>query len=198
MTTKHLDLGCGPHPRNPYQADEIYGVDINPSQDLPQDRFVRANLALEAIPFPDNSFDSVSAFDFIEHIPRQIHSLDNHTSRLAFIELMNEIWRVLKPNGVFYALTPAYPNPSAFQDPTHVNIITDSTHLYFCGESPLGEMYGFKGQFKAKRAEWVIAKDSFDTTPSLRKTLRYWHRRFFKKYGLSHLAWEFVAVKPRG
>ena len=128
MTTKHLDLGCGPHPRNPYVADEIYGVDISPSPELPKDRFVRANLALEPIPFTSNSFDSVSAFDFIEHIPRQIHSLDNHTSRLPFIELMNEVWRVLKPNGVFYALTPAYPNPSAFQDPTHVNIITESTH----------------------------------------------------------------------
>lgn len=196
MTTKHLDLGCGPKPRNPYHANEIFGVDINPSQDLPKDRFVQANLALEAIPFPDNYFDSISAFDFIEHIPRQIHSLDNHTSRLPFIELMNEIWRVLKPNGIFYALTPAYPNSSAFQDPTHVNIITDTTHQYFCGENPLGSMYGFTGKFTAKRAEWVIAKDSFDTTPSLTKNLRYWHRRLFKRSGLSHLAWELEAVKP--
>ena len=196
MTTKHLDLGCGPHPRNPYAADEIYGVDISPSPELPKDRFVRANLALEPIPFTSNSFDSVSAFDFIEHIPRQIHSLENHTSRLPFIELMNEVWRVLKPNGVFYALTPAYPNPSAFQDPTHVNFITESTHTYFCGESPLGSMYGFTGKFKVRRAEWVIAKDSFEMKLSLTKSLRYWHRRLFKPSGLSHLVWEFEAIKP--
>jgi SAM-dependent methyltransferase len=196
MTTKHLDLGCGPCPRNPYSAEEVYGVDISPSPELSKDHFVRANLALETIPFPSNTFDSASAFDFIEHIPRQIHSLESNTSRLPFVELMNEIWRVLKPNGVFYALTPAYPNTSAFQDPTHVNIITESTHTYFCGDEPLGSMYGFTGKFKVKRAEWVVAKDSFDMDSSITKSIRYWHRRLFKPSGLSHLVWEFEAIKP--
>ena len=51
---------------------------------------------------------------------------------------------MLEPGGRFYAVTPAFPHPEAFADPTHVNIITETTHEYFCGERPLGHMYGFE------------------------------------------------------
>lgn len=40
---------------------------------------------------------------------------------------MNEVHRVLKPNGIFLHQTPAYPSTVAFRDPTHVNIITEET-----------------------------------------------------------------------
>ena len=33
---------------------------------------------------------------------------------------MNEIYRVLKPNGYFLHRTPAFPAKQAFSDPTHV------------------------------------------------------------------------------
>ena len=192
---KHLDLGCGKFPRNPYNAKEVYGVDISSPNTSNLTKFAKANLAFEPIPFESDYFDSISAFDFIEHIPRQIHSLESGHSRLPFIELMNEIHRTLRPNGLFYALTPVYPNPSAFQDPTHVNFITDTTHTYFCGDSPLGEMYGFTGKFKVKRVERVIAKDSFNVKKSMAQSLRYWHRKLLKPSGLSHIVWEFEALK---
>ena len=111
--------------------------------------FRAANLAVEAIPWPDNTFGSVSGFDFIEHVPRILLSADGRATRFPFIELMNEIWRVLVPGGRLYTVTPTYPHPEAFQDPTHVNIITERTHEYFCGDSPLGRMYGFVGHFSA-------------------------------------------------
>jgi hypothetical protein len=28
MSTKHLDLGCGENPRNPYGQECLYGLDI--------------------------------------------------------------------------------------------------------------------------------------------------------------------------
>jgi hypothetical protein len=28
MTTKHLDIGCGSNPRNPFAYNELYGVDL--------------------------------------------------------------------------------------------------------------------------------------------------------------------------
>jgi len=31
MKTKTLDLGCGVNPRNPFNADELFGVDIRPN-----------------------------------------------------------------------------------------------------------------------------------------------------------------------
>ena len=66
---------------------------------------------------------------------------------------MSEISLVLRPGGMLYAVTPCYPSREAFQDPTHVNIITDRTHLYFCGDEPLGRMYGFTDRFTVRRGE---------------------------------------------
>lgn len=192
---KHLDLGSGRNPRNPYDCEVLLGLDIV-QQPLSPVPVTVANLAVEKIPFEDNSFDSISAFDFIEHIPRQIHSLTTLEFRSPFIELMNEVYRVLKPGGKFYALTPAYPNPQAFQDPTHVNIITDTTHLYFCGSSPSAQMYGFTGSFDTLRCEWVLPKNAFKARkPNVSESLRHWHRKLFRPQDISHVVWELVALK---
>jgi len=69
---------------------------------------------------------------------------------------MNEIWRVLKPNGKLYSFTPAYPLSTAFADPTHVNFITEDTfRLYFDDERNWGRIYGFRGKFRIERQEWT-------------------------------------------
>jgi hypothetical protein len=94
MATRHLDLGCGMVPRNPYRRDEVWGIDISPEAvgSLEAVRF--ANLSLEKIPFDGDHFDSVSAYDFLEHVPRVLPSASG-TTRFPFVELMNEVWRVL-------------------------------------------------------------------------------------------------------
>lgn len=62
---------------------------------------------------------------------------------------VDEIWRALKPGGIFFSRTPMYPFAEAFQDPTHVNIITAQTFpAYFDDSSRLAKMYGFKGSFE--------------------------------------------------
>jgi len=137
-----LDLGCGVNPKNPFCADMVYGVDFIENLDK---QIVVADLTIEAIPHPDGQFDFVTAFDFIEHIPRIVYAPQK---RFPFVELMDEIWRVLKPGGLFLSHTPIYPFVEAFQDPTHVNIITSNTlRDYFCGESRIAKMYGFRGVF---------------------------------------------------
>jgi len=136
---------------------------------------------------------------------------DGRDTVFPFVRLMNEVWRVLAPGGRFYALTPAFPNPEAFTDPTHVNIITDQTHHYFCGDQPIGRMYGFNGHFKVVRAEWVRLADHYSTvagSPENRKPatglkraahgLRGLVRRLRGKPATGRLAyflWEFEAVK---
>lgn len=195
--TRHLDLGCGNAPRNPYKKALCFGCDIRDSNEINASsnfEYKEVNLVLTPIPFPDNYFDSVSAFDFIEHVPRQ---LVDHTGKLVnpFVNLMSEIHRVLKPGGMLLAVTPAYPSGEAFQDPTHVNIITIKTHEYFVGDDPYAAAYGFKGRFSAKRVEWGTAKSASQlNTPEWRKKLRNLHRRLFKS-GLSHLIWELEVKK---
>lgn len=197
LPDRHLDLGCGISPRNPYGRRDLCGVDIRPLASTPQSEFRCANVVLDPIPYPDNCFGSVSAYDFIEHVPRLLTTTDGTATWFPFVNLMNEIWRVLAPGGMFYALTPSYPSPAAFVDPTHVNIITERTHEYFCGDPPLGHIYGFNGAFRASRVEWVVYLDSLVSarlTP--RQKLRFVHRRWRKR--LTHLLWELEAVKSPG
>lgn len=149
MKTKTLDLGCGRRPRNPFEMDEVYGIDIREDLDA---RIHQADLAVEPIPFADDFFDGVSAYDFIEHIPRVIY---NPERRFCFVELMNEIYRVLKLDGLLFSFTPAHPAPEALRDPTHVNIITDETFpLYFDDKHRMAAMYGFYGRFRIEEQKW--------------------------------------------
>ena len=147
--TKSLDLGCGRVPKNLFNADMLYGIDVR--DDLER-RIKKADLVVEPIPFEDSYFDFVTAHDFIEHIPRLIYCPQR---RYPFVELMNEIYRVLKPNGRFLSFTPAFPHPEVFRDPTHVNIITDQTYTaYFDEVNRWGQMYGFNGAFRIMSQEW--------------------------------------------
>lgn len=192
---KHLDLGCGAEPRNPFHAPNLYGIDIakRTNSDLNNIRFVSANLALDTIPFPDNYFDSVSAYDFLEHIPRLLHS-DKETY-FPFIRLMSEVYRVLKPGGTFYAITPLYPKESAFVDPTHVNFISKNTHKYFTEPHAWAEMYGFAGAFTVKRVKTV----NFDYEVSPRQGLIRiikWIVCILIPRSKQHIVWHFVASKP--
>ena len=149
MTTKSLDLGCGLQPKNPFNAQEVYGIDV---RDDAEAHIVKADLVIEPIPFPDDRFDYVTAHDFLEHVPRLIYLPQR---RNAFVEVMNEIHRVLKPGGVFMSFTPAFPHGPAFRDPTHVNIITEETFpLYFDDKVRWASMYGFRGSFQILSQEW--------------------------------------------
>lgn len=196
MTTRHLDLGCGPCPRNPYSCDEVHAVDLALSAGIDSSRFAQANLSLEPIPHPDSSFDSISAFDFLEHVPRVLVTGGGRGTRFPFVELMNEIHRVLKPGGRFYAVTPCYPRPEVFHDPTHVNVITVGTAAYFCGPQPGARMYGFSGAFEMRRNEWALHPEVFSPGIPLTPWRRFkrWRRELVG--GLSHVAWEFICVKP--
>lgn len=161
----HLDLGCGRFPRNPYARGRLSGIDIRAMAEAADFDYRLANLALQPIPHANDAFGSVSAYDFIEHVPRILMTPDGRDTRFPFVQLMQEVWRVLAPGGLFYALTPAFPNPEAFTDPTHVNIITDRTHEYFCGQTPMARIYGFQGAFKAVRADWVHLVDAYSAIP---------------------------------
>lgn len=156
--------------------------------------YIQGNAVLEPLPFDDNTFDSISAYDFLEHIPRLVTHIND--IRFPFIEFMNEVYRVLKPNGVFYAITPCYPRDEIFVDPTHVNFITKGTYRYFTLPDLTAEMYGFNGKFEAIRAKRVFSrleKREHTFSRSL-KNLFYTLLNYTKK---AHIVWEFKAIKDQ-
>lgn len=147
--SRGIDLGSGPHPKNFFGVENFFGVDIFPN---PEKGVLAADLTLAAIPAESGSLDFLSAFDFVEHVPRW-ERLDGQV-RFPFIELMDEIHRTLKPGGYFFSRTPAFPAPEAFRDPTHINIITEETFpKYFCGPR-WASKYGFQGRFNVVRQGW--------------------------------------------
>jgi SAM-dependent methyltransferase len=145
-----LDIGSGPEPKNPFKADKVFGADLraNISKNV-----VYADLASGSLPFENEMFDYVTAHDVLEHIMRV--SLVGGETKFPLIQLINEVFRVLKPGGIFFNIQPCFPAKEAFQDPTHVNIMSEDTmHHYFC-EPAWARIYGYEGSFKMIDDGWV-------------------------------------------
>jgi predicted SAM-dependent methyltransferase len=93
-----IDLGCG------FRKPENYiGIDNR--------EICRPDLVCDienGLPFNDNSISEIRAFDYLEHV---------HQNKVFFV--MNEIWRVLIPQGKLELLIPSTDGRGAFQDFTH-------------------------------------------------------------------------------
>jgi SAM-dependent methyltransferase len=145
-----LDLGSGPTPRNPFQAFKCAGVDIRANA---PNNVIYGDLSSGRLPFESGQFDYVTAFDVLEHVPR-VQSSDSE-SRFPFVLLMNEIARVLRDGGIFFCIQPCFPSKEVFQDPTHVNVMTEDTvRLYFC-ERAWARIYGYEGSFAMLHEGWI-------------------------------------------
>ena len=193
--SRHLDLGCGGMPRNPFQAKNLYGVDLKlrPSVIGSEVTLVEANIVSAGIPFPDSFFDSVSAYDFLEHVPRVAENCAHGS--FPFVQLMSEIHRVLKPGGRFLALTPVYPQEAAFSDPTHVNFITRETYKYFTEPNVWAKMYGFTGSFKLVKNKVVNIEVFSSTQSSTWKRILRVAMASLTPSKKVHLVWEFICLK---
>lgn len=121
-----LNLGCGMKKIDGY-------VNIDNREEC------RPDLVLDVtkgLPYDDNSVSEVKAADFLEHI--------TIGKTVAVIE---EIYRVLKPGGLFEHFTPSTDGRGAFQDPNHVSFWNENSWLYFMADE-YRELYGIKAKFK--------------------------------------------------
>lgn len=106
-----LNLGCG------FRLLENF-INIDKRPEVKPDLICDVT---KGLPYDDNSVDKVVAFDFLEHIPLG-----------KTIEVIEEIWRVLKHGEQLESLTPdAERGQGAFQDPTHVSFWVENSWLYY-------------------------------------------------------------------
>ena len=152
-----LDLGCGLNLRRVADWD-AFGVDLVPSALA---NVKQANIGFDPLPYPDNEFNRVFAYDFLEHLPMRAYvaASDGRVQTIdVMINLFNEVGRVLGGGGIFETFTPHLPHwPEVYRDPTHVSVWTEQTWEYFARPGsmvPLTRHYGLRADFEVIRKEW--------------------------------------------
>jgi len=124
---------------------------------------VICDIEKEPLPYEDNSVDEIACYEVLEHLDDLIFA-------------MNEMWRVLKPEGILRGKVPREGGRGALADPTHKRVFITDTFDYFAGANrknrsrpsrPINADYGIKPWYKIK----VNKKIEFILRP--RKTVRY-------------------------
>ncbi len=164
-----VELGCG-NKAKPFSADGRIGIDL---VDLPNVDVV-ANLEAGLAFLPNASVDIVYARSLFEHI----NNFDN---------LLTEIIRVLKSDGVCRLMVPHFSNPYHYSDPTHVRFFGLYNFYYYSQE---------KLQLKRKVPTFYTESRLEITSLKLRfrspfKGRKWWKRLHEKLFNLSPWMQEF-------
>lgn len=124
-----LDIGCGANP-----PEGFIGIDI---QKFDNPRIIQHDIETYPWPLPSECVTLATASHVAEHI---------NPAKFGFVNWMNEIWRVLKPDGQLMMSMPYGVSPGYIQDPTHCNPCNEFTWAYF---DPLHDS-GFWKFYKAR------------------------------------------------
>lgn len=102
---KILDLGCG---ENKYKSDNakdvVIGLDIIKAANVD----VVWDLEKRPLPFKENEFDLIIASHILEHLQHK-----------TFFTIMEELHRILKPDGILKIWVPNCCSPQAYNNPDH-------------------------------------------------------------------------------
>jgi SAM-dependent methyltransferase len=116
-----LLIGCGNSRRNVIGDGwtDLTTIDHDPNcgADIVHD--------LERTPWPldDDSFDEAHAYCVLEHLGRQ-------GDYRSFFATFAEIYRVLKPGGLFFAICPSRHSKWAWGDPSHTRLIQNESLVF--------------------------------------------------------------------
>lgn len=105
-----LDLGCGAQKQYPGNL----GLDLFPTPEVD----VLADVS-RVLPFADESVDRVFLVHILEHL-------------IDFLPLVDEVHRILRPDGVAFVLSPWWKYVNAVADPTHVRLLDVQTIKGIC------------------------------------------------------------------
>jgi SAM-dependent methyltransferase len=128
-----LELGCG---RSKHAG--AIGIDrvALPGVDIVHD------LNRHPYPFDDNTFDEVYAIHVIEHLD-------------SVLAVMEEIYRISKPNARVTIITPHHSDAISWQDPTHKWHLNSYSFSYF--EPTYATNYYSPARFRIRRREVELA-----------------------------------------
>lgn len=178
-----LDIGCGEN-----KQPGFIGVDFrkSPNVDIVQD--------ITKFPWhdiPDECASLVMASHVLEHIPKNSpdprlsgllellrtkgivtneeihHYVGEHQFLSVFARFMDEVWRILKPEGQFMAALPYAGSHGFYQDPTHVSGINETTFTYFdpLAKNPDGSLINLYTIYRSK--PWKIVTVNYNMVGNL-------------------------------
>jgi SAM-dependent methyltransferase len=149
---KELLLGCGSLKnkrvwwieKESGKWDELITLDINPDHHPD----VLWNLDNRPLPFENDTFDNIHAYEILEHLGRQ-------GDALSFFEEFYEYWRILKNEGELRGTCPMWNSPWAWGDPSHTRVLTPGTFTFLSqknyddvGKTVMSDFRGiWKGNF---------------------------------------------------
>lgn len=121
------------------------------------------------LPFDDNTFDEIHAYEVLEHTGAQ-------GDYKFFFKQFSEFHRILKPNGCLLATCPSRHSGWAFGDPSHTRLIQPET-LIFLSQAEYKKQIGktamsdFRSIYKAD-FETLYANDDKETFVFVIKALK--------------------------
>jgi len=134
-----LDIGCG----GAKQKNWV-GMDIRrlPGVDIVHDA--------QKFPYP---LKANSCFQIL------LSHLWEHIEPKHRVNLMNELWRIMKPEGQLLISVPYYLSFGACQDPTHYTCPNEATFTYFDPAYPLWGIY--------KPYPWKLVQNNYTLSSNL-------------------------------
>lgn len=132
---RELLIGCGSRREKVLYLEnrefsDLVTLDINP--DHKPD--VVWDLNELPLPFDDDSFDEIHAYEVLEHTGRQ-------GDYKFFFAQFSEFWRILKPGGFLMATCPSWKSPWAWGDPSHTRVLMHE-QLTFLRQPEYSEQIG--------------------------------------------------------
>lgn len=119
---KELLIGCGSRTEKDLsmgspEFENVTRLDNNPDHHPD----VLWDLSVHPLPFKDEEFDEIHAYEVLEH-------LANQGDYKFFFREFSEYWRILKPHGKFFASVPT--GIWIWGDPSHKRAITPESLLF--------------------------------------------------------------------
>lgn len=166
MEYRELMIGAGKnrtkqlmHPMRP-NWNNLTTLDINPDMnpDILHDLEKLPIPLANGKPTPDDYYDEIHAYAILEHLGTQ-------GDAKSFFALFTELWRILKPNGLLFAIVPLWSSESAWGDPSHKRVISQMSLAFLNQEEyslQVGktQMTDFRYMYSADlKVEWVQVQD---------------------------------------
>ena len=134
-----LLIGCGRKRERKFVLagkkdwDDLVTLDYEPSHNPD----VVHDLEVLPLPFEDNSFDEIHAYECLEHVGKQ-------GDWKFFLNQWSDFWRILKPAGLFAATCPKATSFWAWGDPGHTRIVSPQS-LMFLSQKEYSQQVGVTG-----------------------------------------------------